>query len=217
MTTKPFESQISRHPNHLNSESVDNQNHWNLKSYDNPIIWISSHSTSKSFEFRSIDNQNHIWISNQSTSKSLEFRINWQPKPFESQIIRRPNHLNSESIDNQNQWNLKSDDNQITWIPNQMTTKPFDSQFTWIWHQLIFDPIELHTPLPIGSLSLETSATALCGRYVIYISRRLWGISNISLGSAWGIGTRDAKRASGPFFAPLPHDWFHACGHCPNH
>ena len=50
--------------------------------------------------------------------------------------------------DNQNHLNLNSFESDINWLSNQLNSA--------------------HS-LPIGSLSLETSATALCGRYVIPI------------------------------------------------
>ena len=125
-----------------------------------------------------------IWITQQLTTKSLE-----------PQIIWHPNHLNLKSIDNQfnfdwqpNHLNLRSIDNRITWISNQLTTtslevqinrqpKSFESQIRWQPNHLSLNSFEsginwlsnqLNSArsLPIGSLSLETSATALCGRYV---------------------------------------------------
>ena len=151
---------------HLNLRSIDNQLTWIRNQLTNKINRITHRLTTKSLEsqinwqpthlnLESIDNQ-IIWISNWLTTKSIESQTNWQPP-----------HLKFESTDNQNHLKHTSIDNQIIWISNRLTTKSFDSQFTWIWHQLTFEPIELNThPLPIGSLSLETSATALCGRYV---------------------------------------------------
>ena len=123
----------------------------------------------------SVDNQ-ITWTSNHLTSKSLESQINWQPT-----------HLN-----------LKSIDNQITWISDQLTTESLESQINWQPHHLkvkstdnqnhlTFNSFESDInwfstqlnsaqPLPIGSLSLETSATALCGRYLsCYIHSWLCG------------------------------------------
>ena len=164
------------------------QNH---TSVDNQITWASNHLTSKSLEsqinwqpthlnLKSIDNQ-ITWISEQLTTESLESQINWQP-----------HHLKFKSTDNQNHLKHTSIDNQIIWISNQLTTKsffsqinwqpkPFESQIRWQPNHLSLNSFEsdinwlsnqlnsAHS-LPIGSLSLETSATALCGRYVNYIS-----------------------------------------------
>ena len=142
-------------PNQLTLKSFEPQiDHLTTKSIGSQINWQPTH-----LNLKSTDNQNHlnhtsvntqiIWISNYLTSKSFEPQINWQPKSFESQIRYQPNHFN-----------FRSDKNQII------------SQLVWIWHQLAFEPIEFHIPLLLDSLSLETSATALCGKYVnnnIYI------------------------------------------------
>ena len=100
----------------------------------------------------------------------------------------RPTHLNLKSIDNQ----ITSISDQlqcrITWISNQLTAtsfevqinrqpKSFEAHIDWQPNHLNLNSFEadinwlsnhLHSahPFPIGSLSLETSATALCGRYV---------------------------------------------------
>ena len=177
--TKPFESHISWQPNHLN-----------LKSFDIQITWISNQLTTNSFEsqidwqpnhlnLRSIDNR-ITWISDQLTTESLESQINWQP-----------HHLKFKSTDNQNHLKHTSIDNQVIWISNQLTTKSFESQINWqptsFESQIRWQPNHLTLnsfesdinwlsnqlnsahPLPIGSLSLETSAAASCGRYVNYI------------------------------------------------
>ena len=148
MTTKSLESQIRWQPNHLN-----------LKSDDNQINWISNQMTTKSLESQIKWQPNHLnlksddnqinWISNQMTTKSLESQIRWQP-----------NHLN-----------LKSDDNQINWISNHLTLNSFGSDISWLSNHL-----NSTHPRPIGSLSLETSATALCVRYVIrrLVFKYLW-------------------------------------------
>ena len=167
--TKSFESRISWQPNHLNLKSFDIQiTFMNLKSIDNQLIWISNRLATKSFEsqinlqpnhlnLKSIDN--HItWSSNQQTTKIISSTHRLTTKPLESQIIWHPNHLKLKSLDNQNHLNLKSDDNQ-----SHLNLDSFESDINWLSNQLN----SAHS-LPIGSLSLETSATALCGRYVIY-------------------------------------------------
>ena len=103
----------------------------------------------------SVDNQ-ITWTSNHLTSKSLESQINWQPT-----------HLNLKSVDNQITWisdqlTTESLEVQINRQPNHLTLNSFESDINWLSNQLN----SAHS-LPIGSLSLETSATALCGRYVI--------------------------------------------------
>ena len=181
------------------------QNHLNHSSADNQITWTSNHLTSKSFEsqinwqpthlnLKSVDNQ-ISWISDQLTTESFESQINWQPhhlssnqqtteiiwstlrlttKPFESQINWQPkinwqpNQLNLKSTDNQNHLNLTSFESDINWLSNQLNSA--------------------HS-LPIGSLSLETSATASCGRYVImFYSKICLFIICCSFGWKWYTG-----------------------------
>ena len=121
------------------------QNHLNHTSVDNQITWTSNHLTSNSFESQ----------------------INWQPthlnlKSIDNQIIWISNQLTTKSIESQINWQPKSFKSQIRWQPNHLTLNPFESDINWLSNQL-----NSAHPLPIGSLSLETSATALCGRYVI--------------------------------------------------
>ena len=164
--TKSFESHISWQPSHLN-----------LKSFDIQITWISNQLTTNSFESQ-IDRQpNHLnlrstdnritWMSNQLTTTPLEVQINRQPKSFEAHIDWHPNfwisnQLTTKSIESQINWQPKSFESQIRWQPNHLTLNSFESDINWLSNQLN----SAHS-LPIGSLSLETSATALCGRYVI--------------------------------------------------
>ena len=186
LTTKSLESQTNWQPNHwnrksignhthLNLKSIDNQNHLNPKSIDSQksqINWqpksIESHISwqPKSCESQiswhpnhlnltSIDNINHLnlalvdnqitWISDQPTTKPVESQITWQPKSFENQTRWQPHYLNLKSTDNRNIW-LSTHLNDINWLSNQLNSTHL---------------------LPIGSLSLETSATASCGRYVM--------------------------------------------------
>ena len=168
LTTKSLEPQIIWHPNHLNLKSIDNQ-----------LIWISNQLTTKSLESQINWQPNHLNL-NQLTTTSLEVQINRQPKSFEAHIDWQPNHLNLKSIDNQINWISNHSTTKIIWISNQMTTKSFDSQLVWTWHQ------SAHS-LPIGSLSLETSATALCGRYVIY-NKRFYFFSQEWSWWFWSIG-----------------------------
>ena len=178
--TKSFESHISWHPNHLNLKSIDNQliwisnrlitkslesqiswqpNHLNLKSIDNQITWISNQLRTNS------------WISNRLTTKSFESQIDWQP-----------NQLNLKSIDNHLTWSSNQQTTKIIWSTHRLTTKSFESQINWQPNHLTLNSFESGInwlsnqlssthPLPIGSLSLETSATASCGRYVIGVCR----------------------------------------------
>ena len=114
---------------------------------------------------QSVDNQ-ITWTSNRLTTKSLESQINWQS-----------NHLNLKSIDNHITWSSNQQTTKIIWSTHRLTTKSFESQIRWQPNHLTLNSFEsdinwlsnqlnsAHS-LPIGSLSLETSATALCGRYV---------------------------------------------------
>ena len=122
----------------------------------------------KALNLKSIDNQ-MAWISDQLTTTSLDVQINRQPKSFEAHISWQPNHLN-----------LKSFDFQIAWISNQLTTNSLESQIDWQPNRLNLNSLESDInwflnhlnstrPLPIGSLCVETSATALCRRYVIVL------------------------------------------------
>ena len=158
---QPNQSQIIRHPNHLNSESImDNQITWISNQLTNKINRITHRLTTKPLEFQI------TWISNQLKSKSLESQSIWQP-----------NHLNLKSFDIQitwipNQWTTKSLESQINWqITNHLTLNSFESDINWLSNQLN----SAHS-LPIGSLSLETSATALCGRYVICCESNLLSV-----------------------------------------
>ena len=176
LTTKSLKPQIIWHPNHLNLKSIDNQliwisnrlrtkslesqiswqpNHLNLKSIDNQITWISNQLRTNS------------WISNRLTTKSFESQIDWQP-----------NQLNLKSIDNHLTWSSNQQTTKIIWSTHRLTTKSFESQINWQPNHLTLNSLESGInwlsnqlssthPLPIGSLSLETSATASCGRYVI--------------------------------------------------
>ena len=168
LTAKPLESQINWQPTHLNLRSIDNQLTGIRSQLTNKINRIAHRLTTKSLEsqinweptlesridwqpnhlnLKLIDNQIN-WISNQLTTTSLEVRINRQPKSFEAHIDWQPNHLNFKSLDNPNHLNLTSIESDINWLSNQLNSA---------------------RSLPIGSLSLETSATASCGRYVILL------------------------------------------------
>ena len=121
-------------------------NHLNLRSIDNRINWISNQLTT-TLKFKPTDNQNHL----KHTS-------------IDNQIIWVSNQLTTKSIEPQIIWQPKSFESQIRWQPNHLTLNSFESDINWLSNQL-----NSAHPLPIGSLFLETSATALCGRYVIYI------------------------------------------------
>ena len=101
----------------------------------------------------SIDTQ-LIWISNRLTTKSLQSQINCNAESLESQINWQPHQV---QINRQ----PKSFEAHIDWQPNHLNFNSFDADINWLSNHL-------HSahPFPIGSLSLETSATALCGRYV---------------------------------------------------
>ena len=131
------------------------QNHLNHTSVDSQITWTSNHLTSKSLEsqinwqphhlkFKSTDNQNHL------KHTSIDAQISWIS-----------NQLTAKSIESQISWQPKSFESQIRWQPNHLTLNSFEADINWLSNHL-------HSahPFPIGSLSLETSATALCGRYV---------------------------------------------------
>ena len=162
--TKSFESHISWQPNHLNLKSFDIQitwisnqlttnsfesqidwqpNHWNLRSIDNRITWISNWQPHH-LKFKSTDNQNHL----KHTS-------------IDNQIIWISNQLTTKSIESQINGQPKAFESQIRWQPNHLTLNSFESDINWLSNHL-----NSARSLPIGSLSLETSATALCGRYV---------------------------------------------------
>ena len=148
------------------------QNNLNHTSVDNQLTWTSNHLTAKLLEsqinwqpihlnLRSIDNQ-LTWISNQLTTKSFESQSDWQP-----------NQLNLKSTDNHLTWSANQQTTKIIWSTHRLTTKSFESQIDWQPNlesdiNWLSNQLSSTHPLPIGSLSLETSATALCGRYVIY-------------------------------------------------
>ena len=117
------------------------------------------------------------WL--QLITQPLEFQISWQPnhlnfksidiqiigisnhlttKPPESQIIRHPNHLNLKkrwTSKPEIKWRSKSVDNQATWTATGVNLTSIDFR------------INAAHIFPIGSLWLETSATALRGPYVM--------------------------------------------------
>ena len=165
LTTKSLEPQIIWHPSHLNLKSVDNQITWisdqlTTESLESQINWQPNH-----LKFKSTDNQNHL--KHTSIDNIIWISNQLTTKSIESQINWQPNQLNLKSIDNQNHLTLNSVESDINWVSNQLNSA--------------------HS-LPIGSLSLETSATALCGRYVNY---ELWLINYVWLCMCMGV-------ASGP-------------------
>ena len=102
-------------------------------------------------------------------TKSFESHISWQPnhlnlKSFDIQITWSSDQVTTESLESQINWQPKSFESQIRWQPNHLTLNSFESDINWLSNQL-----NSARSLPIGSLSLETSATALCGRYVIIL------------------------------------------------
>ena len=174
LTTKTLEPQINGQTHSFETEinwqpkSVDSQIKLTTKPLESQINWQPNHWNRKS-----TDNQ-ITWISDQLTTKSFESQING-PKLFESQIRWQPNHLN-----------LKSDDSQI------IELNPLESDIDWLSNQL-----NSTRPLPIliGSLWLETSATASCGRYVISIYKSPSNIAHVS--TRFTFGPKDSKRGHG--------------------
>ena len=171
-----LESQSSWQPNHFNPKSFDNHVNWISSQLTTKIIWITHQLTTKSYyEFQISWQPNHLnlkscnnqitWISNQLTTNSLESQINWQPTHLNLKLTDNP--ITGISFNLQaNSLNLKSIVTKIIWISNQATTKSltlnsFESDINWLSNQLN----STHR-LPIGSLWLETSTTASCGRYL---------------------------------------------------
>ena len=125
--------------------------------------------------------KHHFW---RKSRRKGHLRLAWIPnelrtKALESQIIWQPNHLKLNSIDNQRTWISNQLTTKIIGITHQLTTKPLESQIRRQPNHLTLNSLESDInwfsnqlnstrPLPIGSLSLETSATAPCGRYVFY-------------------------------------------------
>ena len=152
-------------------------NHLNLTALESQVImWISNHL--------------NTWIPNQwLTIKSLDIRTNWQPnrstpQSTDNQSIWISNHLNLKVVESQISWssnelttktlNLKSMEFPSSWISNRPNVKSIESQTKWHAKQLNLKSIDFRTNwiphlLPIGALSLETSATASCGRYICQI------------------------------------------------
>ena len=86
--------------------------------------------------------------------------------------IHRSSYLPVETNWSWNQLNLKSVESQSNWVSKQLTFKSIESEINWNSIQLNFKSVDSHIYwishfTPIGFLSLETSATASCGRYVI--------------------------------------------------
>ena len=145
LATESFEPQTIWCPNHLNLKSIDNQ-----------LIWISNRLTTKSFESQINWQPNHLDL------KSIDNHITWSSKQQTTKNIWSTHRLTTKSFESQINWQPKSFAFQIRWQPNHLTLNSFESDINWLSNQLN----SAHS-LPIGSLSLETSATALCGRYVI--------------------------------------------------
>ena len=178
-------------PSLLVFTSVGCQIYWishqvNLKSNDWQTNWISKQLNLKPFEYHHLDltwfELNHLnlksteaqsdWarnllISNQLTTKPIKSQTKWQPIDF--QINWQPNYLNFKPMESEisKQLNLKPMKSQVTWTSNPSNLKPNEMQNNWIWNQFDFRTSSIPDLLPIGSLSLETSATASWGRYVI--------------------------------------------------
>ena len=110
----------------------------------------------------------YFWRKSRRKASFLSFKDSFLKEVSQKSFVWQ-NHLNHTSVDN-----------HITWTSNHLTSKPLESQINWQPTHLNLDSFEsdinwlsnqlnsAHS-LPIGSLSLETSATALCGRYVIRI------------------------------------------------
>ena len=124
------------------------------------ISWQPNHLNLKSFDIQI------SWISNQLTTSSFESQIDWQPnhlnlRSIDNRITWISNQLTTKSVESQINWQPKSFEPQIRWQPNHLTLNSFESDINWLSNQWN----SAHS-LPIGSLSLETSAAALWGRYV---------------------------------------------------
>ena len=177
---KSFESHISWQPTRLNPKTFELQITWISHQLTTKIISITHQWTTNSLESQNVDNQ-IIWISTWLTTKSLESQINWQPPHLKLNSTHNQNHL--KDIDWQpNRLNLKSLDN-----PKRLILISFESDINSLSNQL-----NSAHPLPIGSLSLETSAAALCGRYVKsryisspYISRQTPGTAFWAASAVW--------------------------------
>ena len=169
-----FESQIDWQPTHLNLNSIDNQ----IRSLESQINWQPTHLNPKSTDKQ--NQSNHTSIGNQIICKSFDNQLTWisnrlTTKSFESQLDWQPNLLNLTWIDNRLTWSSNQQTSKIIWSAIRSRTKShlnlksidiqinsFESDINRLSNHLI----STH-PLPIGSFSLETSATASCSRYVI--------------------------------------------------
>ena len=145
LTTKSLESKNNWQPNDLRLKSFNIQITWIPNQLTTKIVWISNQMTS---------------IPHQSTAKARESHTKWQP-----------NHSNRKSTSSHIPLNLTSTDNQSSGSANQLTTA-----LIWLSIRLNLTLIDSWTiwTLPIGSLWLETSAAASCGRYVISNSLGWW-------------------------------------------
>ena len=179
LTFKSITIQNDWNSNQLNLKEMDFQisNQLDFKSIESQISWIWNQLKFKSSEPESNWNANQLhfkssWISNQLTFKSIDIQIQniriWKQLKLnfnsaKSQISWLSNQLNPKSIWhwNSNQLSFKSVtfksvEFQICSISNQINFKSVESQINWISHFT-----------PIGFLSLETSATASSGIYVL--------------------------------------------------
>ena len=130
-----------------------------------------------------------LWISNRLTINSLESQINWLPshlnlKPLTARItwVTRQlttkfktkwqrfasisQHLTTNSLESEEAMDKRTSESQIKW-----QSKSVDNHAAWTATRFNLTSIDFRInaahPFPIGSLWLETSATALRGPYVM--------------------------------------------------
>ena len=160
-----LESEANGTSNHLSLRSIAVQPNWIRNNWQrNPLnlTWIS-----KSTDNQALESQNW-WTANRLNLESRESQIKW----FSNQMSIKA----AES----NQMSFKAVKSQSNSISTRLTVRRFEFEIHWhqtIWisnhwksKQLSLKSIEskwIPHLLPIGSLSLETSAKASCGRYVI--------------------------------------------------
>ena len=186
----------------------DSELHFWRKSRRNASFWASKFHCVKEvsqkcfvFDFQSVIFEGSLAQKLRFWASTLRFLKEVSHKSFVWQ-----NHLNHTSVDNHITWTSnhlasKPLESQINWQPNHLNLMSFEADINWLSNQL-----NSAHPLPIGSLSLETSAAASCGRYVMF----LWNLIYIyiyRLGMARPFNLHHAKVVSGgpQFYIQLVH------------
>ena len=139
-------------------------NHLNLKSIQ--CHWLKSNFRKLPKQFKATELLQSSWIWNHVNHS--ESHIIWISSPL------KPKSNETKTLASQIM------DPEVGWISNHWPRKATDFQIGWLLRGWNLKPIDFRG-LSFGSLSLETSATAVWGRYMLYVymfqrwrRRRTW-------------------------------------------